>query len=317
MTALSRLRRLLPLALAAACAGGSGPSSPADPIPGPGDWVRTFEADGFEREYLVHVPPGYDPSRPPPVVLAFHGTPSDADEMRRITDFDRFADQRGFVAVYPEAAVGDWATGCLACPSAADHARIDDVAFVRRLVQRLDADLPVDRGRVIAAGFSNGALFVHHLACEAADLLAGAAIVGATLLEPSFVPACRPSRAIPIALIHGTLDPTFPPDGRFFGPDEDALRTIPIERTVETWADLNGCPGAAPAEPLPDVADDGTRVVLTRRTGCDRGVEVRFWEVEGGGHTWPGSPVRLAGFLGPTSHDLDASDAILRYLLDE
>lgn len=316
MTSTSTLHRLLPLALVLGCSGGSGPTTPPDPIPGPGDYVRTLEADGLEREYLVHVPPGYASSAPPPVVIAFHGTPSDAAEIRRITDFDRYADLEGFVTVYPEASVGDWATGCLACPSAADHARIDDVAFVRRLVQRLDADLPIDRGRVFAVGFSNGALFANHLACAAADLLAGVGIVGATLIDAAFVPACRPARAIPVALIHGDLDPSFPPGGRAFGAGEDAPRTISIEATVQSWASRDGCAGAVGPEPLPDVADDGTRVSLTRRTGCDRGAEVRFWKVEGGGHTWPGSPVTFASFLGPKSLDLNASAALVQYFLD-
>lgn len=316
MTQIPALRRLLPLALACACAGGTGPVEPADPIPGPGDWVRSVEADGLDREFLVHVPPSYDGSARLPLVLAFHGTPSDAAEIRRITDFDRFADQHGFVAVYPESSHGDWATGCLACASAADHARIDDVAFVRRVVQRLSSDLSIDRGRVVAVGFSNGALFVHHLACEAADLLAGAAIVGATLLDPAFVPPCRPSRAIPIALVHGDADPTFPPGGRVFGPGEESPRTISIDATLETWADLEGCFLATPPDPLPDVAADGTRVFLERRSGCDRGAEVRLWRIEGGGHTWPGSPVGFSRFLGPKSLDLDASSALIRYLVE-
>ena len=298
------------------CAETSGPGAPVDAIPGPGDYQRTLVAEGFERLYLVHVPPGYDPARPPPVVLAFHGTPSDAAEMRRITDFDRVADARGFVAVYPEAAVGDWSTGCLACPSAADHARIDDVGFVRSLIDRLAAQLPIDRRRVFAVGFSNGALFTNRLACEAADALAGAALVGATLLDPEFTPPCDPARAIPMAVIHGDRDPSFPPQGRAFGAEPTAPRTISIDATVETWRDRNGCVTESGPQPLPDRVDDGTRVFLTEWTGCLRGATVRFYDIEGGGHTWPGSPVEFHRSLGPESHDLDASAALARFFLD-
>ncbi len=300
----------------AACSSGSGPTAPVDTIPGPGDYVRTLTAEGLEREYLVHVPAGYDRQRPPPVVLAFHGTPGTAELMRGITDLDRLAETRGFVAVYPEAATGDWSTGCLACSSAADHARIDDVAFVREVVARLSAQLPVDLGRVYAVGFSNGALFTNRLACDAADLLAGSAIVGATLLDEEFTPPCDPAREIPVVLIHGDLDPSFPPGGRVFGSQPDAPRTISIDETVAVWAGRNGCANRSAPEPLPDASADETRVVVHDWSGCERGARVRFFAIEGGGHTWPGSPLQFHPGLGPKSLDLDASAAIVRFFLD-
>lgn len=272
--------------------------------------------DGLDRLYLIHVPPGYDRSRPPPVVLAFHGTPSDAAGMKRITDFDRLADARGFVAVYPEAAVGDWATGCIACPSAADHARIDDVGFVRRIVTRLAAELPIDRRRVHAVGFSNGALFANRLACDAADLLAGAALVGATLLDDDFVPPCQPARPIPMVVIHGDRDPSFPPEGRAFGAEPGAPRTVSIASTLAAWERRNDCAAPAPAEPLPEAVDDGTRVFVTRWVECDGDAKMWFFAVGGGGHTWPGSPVTFDRSLGPKSRDFDASAAIVTALLD-
>lgn len=299
-----------------ACSSASGPTTPVETIPGPGDYRRTLTAEGFERLYLVHVPPGYDPERPPPVVMAFHGTPGNAELMRRITDLDRLADARGFVTVYPEAAVGDWSTGCLACPSASDHARIDDVDFVRKVFARLSAQLPVDTRRAYAVGFSNGALFTNRLACDAADLFAGSAIIGATLLDDEFTPSCDPARAIPIILIHGDLDPSFPPEGRRFGGRPGAPRTISIDATVEKWASRNGCASPSAPEPLPDTTTDGTRVRVSEWTGCDRGATVRFFEIQGGGHTWPSSPLQFHRSLGPKSLDLDASEAIVRFFLD-
>jgi poly(3-hydroxybutyrate) depolymerase len=42
------------------------PSTPLDP-------VRKIEVDGRTRSYSFHVPPQYDPEKPTPVVLVFHG----------------------------------------------------------------------------------------------------------------------------------------------------------------------------------------------------------------------------------------------------
>ncbi|MFN9975721.1 MAG: hypothetical protein ACK58T_38090, partial [Phycisphaerae bacterium] len=48
---------------------------------GPGDYSRTIQMDGYERSYLVHIPPNYDPKKPTPVILAFHGGGANANHM--------------------------------------------------------------------------------------------------------------------------------------------------------------------------------------------------------------------------------------------
>jgi poly(3-hydroxybutyrate) depolymerase len=47
----------------------------ADPL-GPGDHTRSLTVDGLQRSYLVHIPPNYDPKKPAPVILLFHGAAS-------------------------------------------------------------------------------------------------------------------------------------------------------------------------------------------------------------------------------------------------
>lgn len=302
--------------LAAGCGGSGGPAGPTpNPIPGPGDYDRTLLSGGLQRSYSVHVPTGYAPGASLPVVFAFHGTPSSPDEIRRITDFDRLADERGFVAVYPEAAFGDWGLACPKCPNAADLARVDDPGFVRDVVAHLAADLSIDRGRVFAAGFSNGGLFVFRLACESADLFSGFAAVGASLLDPRFTPECRPARPDRMLLVHGTLDPTFPPQGKAFGDGRDPVLVLPIAETVDTLAARGGCAPDPVVTQVPDVTTDGTTVERWEFTGCSAGAPVVFYRVVGGGHTWPGSPVTFSPALGPKSLDLDASARILDFFL--
>src|SRR5436853_379018 len=67
----------------------------------PGDHARSLEVGGRKRAYLVHVPKSYDGSRPFPVVLAFHGGGSNAEQMARFCGLSDKADQAGFLAVYP------------------------------------------------------------------------------------------------------------------------------------------------------------------------------------------------------------------------
>jgi poly(3-hydroxybutyrate) depolymerase len=49
----------------------------------PGDHTRTIDVDRRTRTYLVHIPPKYDPKKPTPVVLVFHGGASNAEMLVR------------------------------------------------------------------------------------------------------------------------------------------------------------------------------------------------------------------------------------------
>src|SRR4051812_46012273 len=70
------------------------------------DVRKTFRhrdyAGSRDREYLVHLPGGYDPAaRPLPLVMVLHGCHQDHETIRHDTDFDRVADRGGFLVVYP------------------------------------------------------------------------------------------------------------------------------------------------------------------------------------------------------------------------
>ena len=69
----------------------------------------------------------------------------------------------------------------------------DDVGFVDSIMRDLGARLPIDRERVYASGFSNGAGFAARLAVERSEVLAAATFAGGGL------PAAQsPSRPMPM-----------------------------------------------------------------------------------------------------------------------
>jgi polyhydroxybutyrate depolymerase len=103
-----------------------------------------LEIGGRKRTYLLHLPKGEEGKTPRPLVVVFHGGGGNAQNAVRMTGMDAKADQEKFIAVYPngtgptEGALLTWnAWNC--CGPALDS-RVDDVAFVRALVEKLQGE---------------------------------------------------------------------------------------------------------------------------------------------------------------------------------
>ena len=158
-------------------------SDGAQPVQSAGLFTVKLRHGGRQREALVHVPTSFNGVRQLPVLLALHGgggsaslIASDAYGLRAK------ADEAGFIAVFPNGvgalggtALATWNAGHC-CGSARDK-QIDDVGYLRALVEHLQRRLPIDRQRIYATGMSNGGMMAHRLACDAADLVAGVAAV--------------------------------------------------------------------------------------------------------------------------------------------
>jgi polyhydroxybutyrate depolymerase len=220
--------------------------------------------------------------------------------MRDVTAFDEAADREGFIISYPDASFRDWAVGC-DC-TRAEFEGVSDVRFIRELIDELSGRLRVDRGRVYVAGFSQGALMSQLLACRLSDRLAAVASVAATMLS-GVAQGCSPSQPVSVLFVHGSEDTEFPPGGRV----EASASTLSVAATIGTWVRLNSCGADPVVTPLPDTADDGTTVRLEKYTGCAEATSVAYYAVEGGGHSWPGSP---ADFSGAKSRDISATRVI-------
>jgi polyhydroxybutyrate depolymerase len=212
-----------------------GDEGPVDPIQNPGDFNRAMRSGGLDRVYDVHVPATVNPSQPSPLVIMLHGVPR-LSGMAVITGFDGVADRFGYIVAYPRAfQTLDWNVGCELCSSAAID-DVDDVRFIRDLIDDLAGQVAIDRSRVYVAGFSQGALMTHFLGCELANEIAAFGSVAATMID-EVEETCSPSRAAPWLFIQGTEDTEFPWEGRV----GELSNTISARATIGSWAGLNGC----------------------------------------------------------------------------
>ena len=184
--------------------------------------IEALGATDVERRALVYVPANLPP-RPAPVVLVFPGYSSSAEVIafyQTHTRFEALADRDGFIVVYgnglpnpPDAREhvstpkGGFFSGCMA----PHHDEGVDVAYVRELVDRLGAELPIDRARIYATGISAGGGMSFELAIEAPDLVAAIAPVVPIPFQPTggWLLRCHPKPGyakVSVAMVAATSD---------------------------------------------------------------------------------------------------------------
>jgi polyhydroxybutyrate depolymerase len=270
------------------------------------DQPGTFQFGGLTRTYRVHVPSG------PPLglVLNLHGGGGTGAGQQDLTDFDAVADANNLLVVYPDGYEKSWADGRGASP--ADRRHVDDVGFLVALTSKLATDFGVARGHVFATGMSNGGFMSNRLACDHADVFAAIAPVAGTLGAGV---ACNPSRPVSVLEAHGTADPLVPFNGGKVRGRGGLSHSISATSMVNKWRTSDGCQGDPSADALPNVGD-GTIVHRFDSTACASSTEVVFYQIDNGGHTWPGGRQYLPKpIIGPTTRALDASEAIAQFFL--
>ena len=300
------------VALAVACGTSAAPGpraagSPSQGAAGGRDIDGTVQSGGFTRSYVIHLPPDSSRLTPTPIVIAFHGYPMTAAQMSRITHLSAVADRHGFAVVFPRGYGQSWAVPGGNTP--AEQAGIDDVAFVRTLLDVVARTYGLDTSRVVATGISNGGILTELLGCSLADRLIGIVPV-AGLMRRNTSTTCSPARPISVFGIHGTSDPIADYHGV---PGADGF--LSFTETLAFWARLDGCSKTATTTSLADSAHDNTSVTTLSYSSCGSGSEVVGFVVNGGGHAWPGGePVGSAEDMGVTSQQFDTGEVIWSFL---
>jgi polyhydroxybutyrate depolymerase len=238
---------------------------------------------GRTRSYVLHLPAGHDGKTKLPLVIALHGGGGNADNMARMSGLSEKADQEGFAVVYPngtgplDGRLLTWNAGN--CCGQAFGEDVDDVAFIRTLLDSVEKEHPIDTHRVFATGMSNGGMMSYRLACELGDRIVAIAPVAGALN----VPSCKPSRPVSLLIVHGTADRHVRYEGG--EPEEKADPRPRVDASVadatKRFVARNGCDASA-AKSRRGVVRDETYA------GCADGTAVRVVSIEGGGHAWPG-----------------------------
>lgn len=257
--------------------------------PAASGWQRlTLDHDGLTRDYAVYVPQAL--LDPVPLVIALHPAGTTGAQMALITRFNELADASGVIVAYPEGPGGYWDYGAgLPAWEAIPDVR-DDPGFIAAMIEEIDRAWTLDRSRIYAVGYSNGARMAYRLACELP--LAAAAMVAATVGD-EVTEACAED-VVPVWIQHGTLDQVIPFEGDpdvMFG-DLRIGRSLSVIETAQFFARRNGCDNPtmetlhSPTE-LETLAE--VSAILVSRVqyqDCANGTTVDVVVADGGGHTW-------------------------------
>lgn len=212
---------------------------------------------GAARQYILALPPAYDPNKQYPLVFAWHGRGGDGALARLYFKVEEAAKGQA-IFVYPYGLpLADMQnqTGWDLDPGN------EDFAFFDALLADLNGRLCVDQQRIFSTGHSFGGYMSNQLGCYRGDVLRAIGLVAGG------GPFGLCSGQVAAWLAHGTGD-----------------QVVPYTEGVKShdhWSAANNCSGPGDAvDPAPCVAD----------AGCDAGEPV-VWcshsEPDFNGHGWP------------------------------
>lgn len=218
-----------------------------------------------------------------PLVVVLHGYGGKAlgDGLR----FIELADLYGFAVCWPQGSEDGTGHSCwnVGYPFQADY-RIDDTAYLRRLVRHLQNDYGLSRRNVFLTGMSNGGEMCYKMAAEHPETFSAiASIAGLTLTSMS----TDYRRPIPFMEVHGTADSV----SAWCGDPENrggwgAYLSVPA--ALSHIISANRCVALStteiPAEHKRVILHHFTEGIPSRRGGPSS--EVLLYEVRGGDHSW-------------------------------
>ena len=310
ITRCSRPLLLSPIVAARAASPASAPSSPMV--------LRdvTVELNRLRRHYLLFVPQTLDPKLPAPVVMMLHGAGGTAAGAASHYGWCELALKEHFIAVFPEATRFDltqpasfannpplWNDG--SGRGFAGSNRIDDVGYLRVVLDDIARKYNVDVHRLYCTGFSNGASMTFRAGIELSDQLAAIAPISGHLWQAD----AKPAQQLPLFFLFGDADPFNPMDGGVArGPWGGADRRPPLQRSVDRWIKTLGI--APDAHTIRDELD-----IHAARYGDEHGPrQIIVYTIHNLGHEWPGhGRVLPPALTGPDSNAVDATQLVWEF----
>ena len=288
--------------------------------PTPGTFTLVVKSGGFDRVAQIHIPTGYKADQKPSLVLLLHGGGGGATHALEKDGWAAKPNKEGFLIVAPEG-LGAlpklptnfkinpalWNSGQLNARS--PRAMIDDVAFVRELLDELKEKVPYDESRVFSTGHSNGGGMTFKLAADLSERFTAIGMVAGRMV----VENPKPRKPLPTLYIIGTKDPLMPLEGGEVKSPWGSWLNPPVVEQLAKWAAAIGCETELKVVSDKDgLKKDGLKKV--EYPSKTSGPTLAVIYIDGHGHHWPGGKAVLPdSIMGPNTKTLDATDTIWEF----
>ncbi len=266
----------------------------------------------IKRSYLIYVPKNYDSSNPVPLLFHLHGGGGTGKGTIKLTfgKFNQLADEKNFIAVYPNAIKRNWNDGRLANLKPGMEF-VDDVGFITAIVEKIKSQYRIDMQKIFVTGMSNGGFMTSRLLCDKSEIFRGGAILTATL-SVDYINKCKPTVPVGVMIINGTEDPLVPYNGgHVMVLNKSRGAIVATDVLVDFWKNQLNCDNKK-TQILPNKdPNDGSVVEMLQFETCKEKSSLVLYKIIDGGHTWPGGKQYLSKkIIGTTNRDFNACEII-------
>ncbi|WP_208979357.1 alpha/beta hydrolase family esterase [Pseudovibrio axinellae] len=157
-------------------------------------------------------------------IIYLHGWKGKASQAVNNKALRRLANELGVALVVPQGVGGSWSY-----PGSPSQDR-DEFAFFDEMLSDVSDRFPVDRDKILLAGFSMGGSMVWNLACYQGENYAGFAPIAGAFWDP--IPQECPSPLTNLYHTHGIEDKTVPMVGRAIGAN---WRQSDVFDSLDVW----------------------------------------------------------------------------------
>ena len=274
---------------------------------------KTFsiDHDNIERTYDLYIPKNFKENSGAFFVL--HGSYGRAKDMRIATgyDFEYLAEKKGFLVIYPQGYKNFWNDCRASADYAANQENIDDVGFLKKIIQEISSNYKVDQKKIIATGISNGGQMIYRLAYEVPELISVHAPLVATIPVNVNNECKKENKGVNILIFNGTKDPIAPYNGgqvELFGNTSRGI-VQSSENTYAYWKSLSPAGKEAVSQYEDTDGDKSNRVIKKINAGKN---VVALFTLINGGHIYASPNVEYSSFFGGNVRDISTAEEIFK-----
>jgi poly(hydroxyalkanoate) depolymerase family esterase len=306
--------------------GGGGSTPPPPPTGGPPSslpgksFSGTYTGNGASLDYIGYVPSTYKAGTAVPLVVSLHGCTESADQFRQLSQWDRLAEAKGFIVVFPQQTTANNQLKCWNFFQTAHMQRdAGEPALIAGITRTIQQHYTVDAHRTFVNGLSAGGAMSSVMAATYPDLY-GAAGIGSGC-EYAATAACAGNkssdpvqagqqayaamgshaRPMPVILFEGDKDTTVPPVNA-----QQLVQQWQITDDLADDSQANKSIPVAPVKVAQGQVPNGHAYTVTTYSDGHNGDLIESWLVTGMGHAWSGG-CSCAQYADPAGPDETAA----------